>query len=49
MPLLPNASTFSCRPIHSPRASSTTSFSFNEGIARKSYVSRLLDTGNFAA
>jgi hypothetical protein len=49
VPELPNASTFSLRPIHSQRASSTTSFLFKEGTARKSYVSKLLVTGNLAA
>ena len=46
VPLLPGSSTFSRRTRNSHRASSRVFFS--DGIARKSKLSMLLTTGNFA-
>ena len=49
VPLLPSAITFSRRSMYSPRASSSTSALFSEGMAGKSKLSRLFTAGKCAA
>lgn len=46
--VFPNARMFSLRSMNSQRARSSTRDLFKDGIARKSKVSRLLTTSNFA-
>jgi DNA replication protein DnaC len=48
VPLLPSSRTFSRRARNSHRASSSTRVLFTDGIARKSKLSMVLTTGNFA-